>query len=105
MIEITIPFLESSEAILEILNLIVTISILILGFSITGFIKGKFRRAWKYYITALLFVGIHEIVGTLKKLEILRIQGLYELTELFFIISFLIATYIFVEYSKQASKK
>ena len=57
--------------------------------------EGKLRKAWNLFLCAILLFGVHEVVGSLAEFNVFEIEGLYAITELFFIAVFLITVFSF----------
>ncbi len=95
MIEFTLPILESVNMGVEILNLLISFVLIVMGIQISLVLDAGMKKTWKYYLTAIILFGVHEVVGVLEEFKILHIEGLYDVTELLFVIFIVIATIYF----------
>jgi putative effector of murein hydrolase LrgA (UPF0299 family) len=75
--------------------LVIGLVLIVMGIQIYVILNAGLKKSWGYYLTAIILFGVHEIVGILEEFEILKIEGLYDFTELAFIIFIVIATIIF----------
>lgn len=95
---------EIIEPYLEVLNLLIALAIIVLGIKISIELKGELKKAWKYFLMAILFFGLHEVVGSLAEFEIFEIEGLYAFTEFVFIGIFLASVLAFNKLFNKLSK-
>ena len=103
MIEVSIPILELIEPFVEVINLILALVIVAYGVKVFGLLTGQLKETWKYFMIAIGFFGLHELVGSLSEFGVFNIDGLYALTELFFIASFTVSILGFVKLFKNIS--
>jgi hypothetical protein len=87
--------LETIEPFVEVINLVLAIVIVLTGILIGMRLEGKLKKAWNYFILAMLLFGVHEVIGSLAEFGVFEIEGLYAFTEFLFISFFFISVIVF----------
>jgi len=87
--------IELIEPYLEVLNLILAVIIVIVGINVSTKLEGKLKKAWNYFLTAMILFSLHEVFGSLAEFGIFKIDGFYTLTEFVYILAFLISIFVF----------
>jgi hypothetical protein len=105
MVEISIPLLGALRPTIELVNASLAIAILFMVITIYRKLGDDLKKAWGYFILAILLFALHEIIGVLSAFDILRIEGFYGLTEFFFILAFVVSVYIFRKFFVHLSEK
>ena len=81
---------ESLEAVLEVVNLSLSLVALGISFYASRFVGGIIKKSWNYVVVAIVIYAVYEFLGVIKdpSLGIFR-----ELMETLFIISLIISLY------------
>lgn len=105
MIEIIIPNIEIIEPIIELSNATLAVIMFFLFLSVHDIMVGKLRLLWKSLMVTISLFGVHEIIGILKEFKVFTVTGIYEITELAYIIAFFIFAFIFADYFRKSPEK
>lgn len=93
------------ELYLEIANCLIAIIIAIMGFQTLKKLSGELRKAWGFFLAAMILFALHEVNGTLMELNVFSVDGLYSVTEFIYILAFLVAVIIFRSLFTKLDKK
>lgn len=87
--------LETIEPYVEIVNFVIALAIVIAGIFVSFKLGGVLKKAWNYFLVAILLFGVHEVVGILTEFELINVDGLYAFTELLYVVALLVAIFSF----------
>ena len=104
MIEIPFPFLETIEPFVEVINLLLSLAIVAYGIKVHNLLEGQLKETWKFFMFAIALFGLHELVGSLSEFGVFKVEGLYALTELLFILGFAVSIWAFIRLFKSISQ-
>lgn len=96
--------LGAIEPYVEAINLLLAIAVVTLSLVSYAKLSGRLKIAWFYFMTAIVFFGVHEVIGVLEEFGIWEMEGLYAFSEMIFIALFLISACIFYKLFKELSK-
>jgi predicted tellurium resistance membrane protein TerC len=104
-----IELLEALEPFAKAINVILSLLILIIGTRVTAILSGKLKRIWIYFMVSLTLFGFKEILEAIEQFGVGEMPGLYEILEVMFAATFLVALYrlylLFREVSKRQNKR
>lgn len=105
MIEYTIQGIIALEPYIEVINLIFSLIVVVFGFMSLRFLVGRLKEVWAYFLIAIFLFGVHEIFGSLESFGVFSVSGVYEITELLFIVGFFVSAVIFKNLLNDISDK
>lgn len=89
---------------MEVTNFILSIVMIIVGISVIFRLEGKLKRAWGFLLATIALFGVHEIVGMLEEFGFGELEFVYIVTEVAYVIMFLICVLAFKSLFDKLSK-